>query len=185
LLEITWQRLITGSVTVILDQVHLTDPNDRILPVVIPPTDDQVQIMSGFVLRGQVTLQGTDQWSGVTVATAEQQIQTDANGQFDIGVDGEYQLTLTTPGYLSARAEGNPVELNTADAETINLGRIVLLGGEVTGDDQIDVFDLAFIGGRYGSHDPQADITGDGVVDIFDLALSAANYGQRGPIIVE
>ena len=49
--------------------------------------------------------------------------------------------------------------------------------GDVNGDGQIDIFDLALVASRYGTNDPIADVNGDGVVDIFDLSLIAANYG--------
>jgi hypothetical protein len=62
-----------------------------------------------------------------------------------------------------------------------NLGVITLLGGEVTGDGVIDIFDLTFIAARYNSNDPLADITADGLVDIFDLVIAAGNYEQHGP----
>jgi hypothetical protein len=62
------------------------------------------------------------------------------------------------------------------------LGVLTLPGGDVTGDNKIDIFDISFIAARFGSTNPAADITGDGQVDIFDLVITAANYGRRGPI---
>jgi cytochrome c peroxidase len=46
----------------------------------------------------------------------------------------------------------------------------------------IDIFDLAFVGSRYGQAHPLADINADGLVDIFDLALVATNYRRTGPV---
>jgi YVTN family beta-propeller protein len=50
--------------------------------------------------------------------------------------------------------------------------------GDVTGDGQVDILDLAFIAARFKSTDPTADVNGDGQVDILDLATAAQNYGQ-------
>ena len=180
LIEITWQGLAPGLTTVRLDQVRLADPNDRSLSVITTTatTSSTIRIQSEFMAQGQVELQGKNDWSGVTVATSQRQVQTDPTGHFSLSLAGDHQVTLTKPGYLSAQAQGNP----TVGVEIIDLGRVSLLGGEVTGDDQIDIFDMAFIASRYGSSDTRADINGDGSVDIFDLTLSAANYGQHGPI---
>ena len=183
LIEINWLRLAAGEVDLKLDQVILADSNGRILPVVTVP-GDEIKIQSGFLLNGLVELQGRNQWNNVTVTTAEQQVVTGADGRFSVGVGGPYQLSLTAPGYLSAHAEDEPRKTAMSDVELIDLGRVKLLGGEVTGDDQIDIFDLSFIASRLGGTDEQADLNGDGTVDIFDLTLSAANFGQIGPIAV-
>jgi hypothetical protein len=180
LLELTWQRQLTGPVSITLNNVHLADPNGQTLPTSL--TTGTIQLQSGFVVQGQVELQGKDNWQGVMVTAASQQAQTAAGGQFQIGVGGAYLLNLAAPGYLSARAEGNPLAMALPDAATVNLGRITLRAGEVTGDDRIDIFDLAFMARYYGQPNLLADINSDGTVNIYDLSLAAANYGQRGPI---
>lgn len=70
------------------------------------------------------------------------------------------------------------------EGQTIDLGRIELLGGDVTGDDQINIFDLALIAGHYGTTEVAADLNGDGKVNIFDLTISASNYRRRGPVMI-
>jgi hypothetical protein len=62
-------------------------------------------------------------------------------------------------------------------------GTVTLPGGDVTGDDIINIFDLALVASRFGSNDPAADVNGDGVVNIFDLTLVASNFGRVGPVI--
>lgn len=54
--------------------------------------------------------------------------------------------------------------------------------GDVNGDGQVNIFDLAYVASRFNSSAPAADINGDGRVDIFDLAIVANNYGQAEPI---
>jgi YVTN family beta-propeller protein len=51
--------------------------------------------------------------------------------------------------------------------------------GDVTGDGQVDIFDLSFIAARYDTTDPAADLNTDGQVDIFDLVIAANNFGQQ------
>lgn len=166
-----------------LDSVELLDPYGQTLPITI--TANTLPIMSGFVVEGQVELQGRGQSSGVMVTAADQQVQTDSTGRFEIGVAGTYLLTLTNPGYLSARAEGSLSATDLPGPRTFSLGRITLPAGEVTGDDEINILDLAFIASRYGQQQLTADLNGDGTVSIFDLVLAAANYNRRGPIIVQ
>ena len=62
------------------------------------------------------------------------------------------------------------------------LGTIELPGGDVTEDDLINIFDLAFIASRYQTNDPAADINADGTVNIFDLTITAGNYERQGPV---
>ena len=183
-MEITWLRTATGTVHLSLDEIHLTDPNDRSLPFVLTSTG-VVTIQSGFVLQGQAALQGRNQSGEITLRAEERQFQTGSDGRFRVGVGNTYHLTLSSPGYLSTQLEGDLAGLGFPDAETVDIGSIVLSGGEVTGDDRIDIFDLAFIAGRYKEADPAADVNGDGIVNIFDLALAASNFGQQGPIVVD
>jgi hypothetical protein len=182
LFVISWQRQALGPVTLSLNSLELTDPNGQILPALITGT---IQIQSGFILEGQVELQGRGPGNGVLVTTGEQQTQTDSAGHFRVGVAGNYQLTLTKPGHLSVLAQGNPAAQSLPDAATLNLGQMTLPSGEVTGDDKVNIFDLAFIANASNNQNPLADLNGDGTVNIYDLALAAANYGQRGPILVQ
>ena len=81
-------------------------------------------------------------------------------------------LQVVQPGYLVGQ------QVSPRD----DLGSITLPGGDVTEDGKINIFDLAFIGARFGSNDRTADITADGLVNIFDLVLAAGNYRQEGPV---
>lgn len=130
--------------------------------------------------QGQVILQGSSNSGGILVTTTESQVQTPPDGTFTIAVDTPFVLNLTAQGYLDARVEGTV----PAGTDTLNLERITLLAGELTGDDRIDIFDLALAGAHYGSNDFLADINRDGLVNILDLALIGSNYGTQGPTII-
>jgi hypothetical protein len=56
---------------------------------------------------------------------------------------------------------------------------VTLLGGDINGDDAIDILDLVAVGAQFGSSSPtppEADVNGDGVVDIIDIVLVAKNF---------
>lgn len=98
-------------------------------------------------------------------------------------VDGNFEITPTSGNAnrcLQAVQHGYLVGQH--DSPQGGLGTVQLLGGDVTEDDMIDIFDLAFIARRYQSQDAAADINADGIVDIFDLSITAGNYNQRGPV---
>jgi hypothetical protein len=64
-----------------------------------------------------------------------------------------------------------------------SLGTLVLLGGDATNNDYIDVSDAACIGSDFGGNTSScagtganSDVNGDGVIDILDMTLMAGNY---------
>jgi YVTN family beta-propeller protein len=76
----------------------------------------------------------------------------------------------------------NEASQNETDQINIDVFSVAeLTQSDVTGDDQINIFDLTFIASRYNSDDIRADINNDGSVDIFDLTIVAGNYGRRHP----
>jgi hypothetical protein len=143
--------------------------------------DSAAEVLAATALvQGQVVLQGNSNNGGVLVTTTESQVETTPDGNFTIAVDSPFVLNLTAPSYLDVRVEG----IIPAGTGTLVLERITMLAGELTGDDRIDIFDLAVAGTSYGSGDLLADINRDGIVNILDLALVGSNYGAQGPIII-
>lgn len=136
-----------------------------------------VEVTPAFTIAGTVQLQGREVFSGTSISlscdgTAEPVATTAANGAFEITVDSMPDcLQVARFGYLNGQK----------DAPTADLGTIMLPGGNVNGDDQIDIFDLSIIASLYNTTDPAGDVNGDGVVDIFDLSLTAGNYNLPGP----
>jgi hypothetical protein len=63
------------------------------------------------------------------------------------------------------------------------LAPVTLLGGDVNGDNLIDIRDLSYVAYHLGGPDAQADINGDGKVDILDLTMIAGNFGIKGPTL--
>ncbi|MBN1640435.1 MAG: hypothetical protein JXA09_04295 [Anaerolineae bacterium] len=136
--------------------------------------------------RGAVHLQGRTDHGGAVVSASLSSARvdrttTDKQGQFTIETshgEGFYTLRVAMPGYVSAESE-HPIKITVGTV--LDVGEIVLLGGDVNGDDQVDVRDLSFVAWHLEDDDPQADINGDGDVDILDLSLLASNFGQVGP----
>jgi hypothetical protein len=61
---------------------------------------------------------------------------------------------------------------------------LALRGGDINGDDQINIQDLVLIGVNFGSTTVlTADINGDGVVNIQDLAIAAGNFGLKTGVV--
>jgi len=65
------------------------------------------------------------------------------------------------------------------------LPTVLLLGGDGTGNGQVDLSDLILVAANYGSSVPPADIRGDingnGIVDLPDLTMVGANYALTSP----
>jgi hypothetical protein len=140
-------------------------------------------------VQGAVRLQGRQDHSGVEVRvqvqaesgdfqsfSASAPVTTQAQGDFDVPAGGKFMITACKPGYLDAQAV-----VDAAAAEPLDLGPTTLYGGEVTGDNLIDINDLAYLGARFATSELGGDINGDGEVDILDLSMAAANFAMRGP----
>jgi hypothetical protein len=65
----------------------------------------------------------------------------------------------------------------------VTLPPVTLLGGDINGDNTIDIRDLSYVAYHFGGPDAQSDINGDGRVDILDLTLIAGNFGTKGPTL--
>ncbi len=131
-------------------------------------------------INGVVKLQGRTDFSGTQIAvngagctsfSDKPVVTTEQDGRFSITAEQTYQcLQAKHAGYLIGQKK----------SPAGDVGTIILLGGDVNGDNEINIFDLALVAAGYDSHNAQLDLTGDGLVDIFDLTVAAVNYGKRG-----
>jgi YVTN family beta-propeller protein len=130
-------------------------------------------------VTGQVKLQGRSQHGGVMLlGDAGMRIASQENGQFGLHYAGQTTLRIHHPGYLDVQATIK------ADPDVyLDIGEIELLGGDVNGDNRIDILDISYVGYRFSTADAQADLNEDGVIDILDLSLVGANFGQIGPVL--
>jgi hypothetical protein len=184
---ITWTARQEGKSVIAVDEnsTFVTAAGDTLTPDAT--TDGVVFARAPGTLHGRVLLQGRQNYAGATVSGALSKSRsdsavTDQSGRFAIATshgEGFYTVVVSMPGYLSAESD-RPVKM-TVDT-TVDLGEITLVGGDVNGDQEIDVRDLSYVAWHFDETTPDADINGDGIVDIFDLSLIAANFGRKGPI---
>jgi hypothetical protein len=116
---------------------------------------------------------------------------TDLTGSFTL-VDlpvGTYTLRAVYPGYLATEKAG----ISMAE---LDLGTVTLRGGDVNGDNAINILDIGTIISKFGQSgvairsaiacsapDEPVDINDDGNVNISDLAITAGNWGSVGPTL--
>ncbi len=192
LVVITWYGRQEGTAELQLSEVSLTPRNAPPLTPVTHSSTIEVTAAPGDPIIGRVLLEGRTDFSDTAVYAATDRCptimpgspirpvgdlvsRTDGGGFFEIvPTNGEVYrcVQVVRRGYLQGQNE----------APAGDIGTVLLLGGDVTQDNLVNIFDLAGIGSRYGDSDPNIDINGDGVVSIFDLVQAAANYGKRGPI---
>jgi hypothetical protein len=128
--------------------------------------------------------------TGVT-ATAT----TDASGNFKFEniTPDTYTFIASYPGYLNTEKANVAVPNSTT---TVELGSTTLRGGDVNGDNFINILDVGTIISKFGkpatgvksasancsATDDPADINDDGLVNISDLAITAGNWSLKtGP----
>jgi len=125
-----------------------------------------------------VTLEGTDALAGTSYTAA-----TAADGLFAFtGLEpGAYILTAGLPGFLKA---GRTV--TAAAYETTDVGELLLLAGDLSGDNVVDIDDLLLLRQTYGTiqgeigFNPVADFNVNDRIDLIDLILLARNYTKEG-----
>jgi hypothetical protein len=185
--SITWQAKRVGQAALTFQHSRLVRPGGGVIPHTI--RNGVVQVRAGSI-SGTVLLQGRANQSDTIVYLTQERCVvrpaqvvtpsvpsavTDAQGHFEIvpAPASNYPCLQTMrPGYLVSQK---------SDPQG-DVGTITLPGGDVTGDDAINIFDLALVASQYGGGDPLADVNADGVVNIFDLALVANNFGKTGPV---
>lgn len=161
----------------------------------------QTRTVSGIVLRQGVP--ANPNTGGGTLACASVRavgswtfgpVNTDTTGRFNLNnlPTDSYAFRATYPGYLAAEKTGVVVTNSTL---TLDFGSVTLLGGDVNGDNSINILDIGAIISKFGRTgvgvrsasvncsvtDEPADINDDGVVNISDLAIAAGNWGSVGP----
>lgn len=133
------------------------------------------------ILAGNVQLEGPAPinlaGSTLLIGGVSSTAATAANGDFaftdlDFGL---YTLTARRPGFLSATC----TNINH-NSSTTTLAPVILLAGDISGDDIIDITDAAALGQAIGANGAgaAADLNPDGTVNVLDLILLAVNFGQ-------
>ncbi len=122
-------------------------------------------------------------------------ITTDPSGNFGFVnlPTGTYTLRAVYPGYLASEKAGVVIANNTL---VLNVDPTTLRGGDVNGDNVINILDIGSIISKFGRStdilvrsanvtncglDEAADINDDGRINISDLAIATANWASVGP----
>ena len=185
---ITWAALAEGRSAILVGKETQFEAVDgEVLPAG-PVYNGVVLARMPGSIQGQVSLQGRETFEGISVSgslsgTRFDRESTDAEGVFVLTTshgEGFYTVLVSKPGYLSAQSD-RPVQV-TVDS-VVDIGTVTLLGGDVNGDDQVDIRDLSYVAWHFDEYDEKADINQDGQVDILDLTLTAGNFGKVGPTV--
>ncbi len=168
----------------------LSDPNG--MPVTINNASaPSITILVPGTIVGVVTRQGRTagghagaQVSALSTAGAvvAGPVPTAPDGSFALVVPlgSTYTVLSSYPGYLAAQKSSVYVV-----GATVDVGSTQLRGGDVNGDNCVNIFDLVIVASWFSLGSPPApdavDINDDGVVNIFDLTITASNFSRCGP----
>jgi len=183
----TLAELTTADVTVNCSAT-VSDKNGSQLSVNLVPVtirlDDGIHGGSG-VITGQVTLpagvNAEDVTVEVTINGRTINVEVDENGRFEFDElrDGDFTVNVKSERYTQSCIN------TTTGGNTIDLGNIELIAGDVNNDGEINIADFTYLAGRYGSakgderYTVQADLNSDDKVNIQDLAILGSHFGSR------
>lgn len=188
---ITWAGLAAGDagLEVALPETVLADVNGADVPI-NSTSVPAIAVVEPGTISGKVLRQGTRtnhadtevvayNTGGGVVGTAT----TLADGSFEliVPIGGTYLVQASYNGYLKAQKSSVYVV-----GAAVDLGTTTILGGDVNGDNNVNILDIVTIISRYGTTGwgptEPADINDDGEVNIFDLTIAAGNFGRYGPL---
>ena len=205
-LEANTNAAAVGGVKVFVNNAGFNAPStgDR---DITDSNDGQINITGIAKFTGFVDLQGRPNDSGALVSVYNQSATSGAtllangtsvsSGKYTTNYVGPNLLTVgttyyfqvdralylpTTVKYPSLAANWAQSKLMTVRPLT-SLATFVLLGGDGTNDDTIDINDGTCIGNAYGNPPAvcnvtgSSDVNGDGTTSILDLVLFGGNYG--------
>lgn len=175
----TWTMSCSGFGSDILGNKLSIAPTDITLNL-----DDQIHGGSG-VISGGVDLSNHGDYSGVIVTITFEngrhiEVIPDENGDFSFDrlVEGEFEVHVFNEQYV---AGCNTVQVTNANT---NLPlNIVMVAGDINGDDAVDIGDYSYMSSMYGltsadeSFDAVADLNQDDVINVQDLSILGSHFG--------
>ena len=182
---IAWGGLAVGATgLVVLPETVLANVDGA--PVPINSTSvPAISIVPAGTITGKVERQGMTDFTGSTVTAYNSgggviaTGSTLADGSFTLAVPqgGIYLVQAFYHGYLKAQKSNVYVV-----GATVGIGTTRMLGGDVNGDNNVNILDIVGIIGVFGTPGTMStDINDDGTVNIFDLTIAAGNFTKVGP----
>ena len=195
-----------GGVKVFVNNAGYGAPSDPDRDIT-DTNDGQVHITGIAKYRGFIDLQGRGDDSGGVITVYDQQATSGstalAQGTSDAGggyvtdyispylltVGSTYWFQVDAPLYLPTTVKYPSLASDWAHSKVLDtrpytdLETVVLLGGDATNDDYVDISDASCIGGAYGGApvvcgtDGSSDVNADGQTDLLDLVLMGGNFG--------
>ncbi len=111
------------------------------------------------------------------------------------GADGMYTFTDVAPGVYGITAIGmhhlriGKMVTVTESGQVIDLGTLILPGGDTDNNGIIDLVDAALVGANFdlpvNPAPANADINMDGLINIRDLAIIGGNFNLAAPVILQ
>ncbi|MCA9950785.1 MAG: hypothetical protein KDE48_14140 [Anaerolineales bacterium] len=193
-----------GGIKVFVNNGGFGDPSNTVDPIytITDTNDGQINITGVSEFTGFVDLQGRTNDSGASVEVYDQltiagstelaNATSVSSGNYTTSfvtdpliVGPTYYLWSDAYLYLPTTAVVDTDYANSKAMDnhpTTTIGMVLLLGGDATNDDEIDINDASCIGGSYGLSpvlcgvDGTSDVNGDSTVNILDLVLAGGNY---------
>jgi hypothetical protein len=168
-----------------------TQPPQETVEPTTPVITEEAGALS--MIQGVMTYQNHPDNSGITV----QLLASDSSELASVmtGSDGFYSFTDVPSGIFVVTAVGihhlriaKTVEITTP-GQFVDLGTIMMPGGDTDGNGAVDVADAALIGINFelpvNPAPPEADVNLDGFVNVRDLAIVGGNFGLAAPVVLQ
>ena len=91
---------------------------------------------------------------------------------------GTYDVVVKGPLHLSRKVAS--LEIVSGPNPELDLTGKSLLGGDLDGNDKVDLDDAIILGNNYDTGSAEADMTFDGWVNVDDAIILGNNYGEAG-----
>ena len=191
--DINGQPIPAAVVGAVLNADGSTNPGIVTAPVIVDspaivPTVDPIDLVTDTVgtISGQLAYQSRSDSAGITVQLLQ---DTSVIAEATTDASGTYQFTELPAGSYVVQASAarhlpslRPAQLD-APEQTVDLGAVTLLAGDVDSNTLIDIVDASLVGANFGLEAalfPDADLNVDGIINIADLVLVGGNFGLNG-----
>ena len=178
---ITFDAVDLGESFLDFVEVKLSDSAGNAIP--FTPWDSAITVIEvPTKLIGNAYMEGREDHSGIGVTLMSDPVMTTTTNisgtyTFNNVPAGVYSVTMSADLYLGAMA----VNVLVLENETNYACDVTMLGGDLNGDEIIDILDLSMCAVSFETAAPEADVNADGIVDVYDLVLLGKNFKLEAP----